>query len=123
MWGCYKARLCGPPQPDMQSDTLILQQTSRIPSRITVSNFAILTVFENPLSPRLRLPATCPPTTLNYPIYPSLVELPYQNPKKPTAAQLTMATKKILVLGSGMVARPCVEYLVRDPKNEITIGL
>ena len=33
-----------------------------------------------------------------------------------------MAITKILVLGSGMVARPCVEYLVRDPKNEVTIG-
>ena len=29
---------------------------------------------------------------------------------------------KILVLGSGMVARPCVEYLVRNSKNEVTIG-
>lgn len=34
----------------------------------------------------------------------------------------SMAITKILVLGSGMVARPCVEYLVRDPKNEVTIG-
>jgi saccharopine dehydrogenase (NADP+, L-glutamate forming) len=33
-----------------------------------------------------------------------------------------MASKKILVLGSGMVARPCVEYLVRDPKNEVTVS-
>lgn len=33
-----------------------------------------------------------------------------------------MITTKILVLGSGMVARPCVEYLVRDAKNEVTIG-
>jgi saccharopine dehydrogenase (NADP+, L-glutamate forming) len=30
--------------------------------------------------------------------------------------------KKILVLGSGMVARPCVEYLTRNPINEITVG-
>lgn len=29
---------------------------------------------------------------------------------------------KILVLGSGMVARPCVEYLLRNPKNNVTIG-
>lgn len=29
---------------------------------------------------------------------------------------------KILVLGSGMVARPCVEYLLRDPNNIVTIG-
>lgn len=33
-----------------------------------------------------------------------------------------MAQTKILVLGSGMVARPCVEYLVRNPKNIVTIG-
>ncbi len=33
-----------------------------------------------------------------------------------------MAVTKILVLGSGMVARPCVEYLVRDPKNNVTVG-
>ena len=33
-----------------------------------------------------------------------------------------MAAIKILVLGSGMVARPCVEYLVRDPKNHVTVG-
>jgi saccharopine dehydrogenase (NADP+, L-glutamate forming) len=31
-------------------------------------------------------------------------------------------SKKILVLGSGMVAPPCVEYLARDPNNQITIG-
>lgn len=30
--------------------------------------------------------------------------------------------KKVLLLGSGFVARPCVEYLVRDPSNELTIG-
>jgi saccharopine dehydrogenase (NADP+, L-glutamate forming) len=30
--------------------------------------------------------------------------------------------KKILVLGSGMVAPPCVEYLMRSPNNEVTIG-
>lgn len=33
-----------------------------------------------------------------------------------------MDITKILVLGSGMVARPCVEYLVRNSKNEVTIG-
>lgn len=31
-------------------------------------------------------------------------------------------SKKILVLGSGMVAPPCVEYLVRNPKNRVTVG-
>ncbi|KAI9767926.1 MAG: hypothetical protein M1840_005419 [Geoglossum simile] len=33
-----------------------------------------------------------------------------------------MSSKKILVLGSGMVARPCVEYLVRDTRNEVTVA-
>ncbi|OBT46460.1 hypothetical protein VE00_03343 [Pseudogymnoascus sp. WSF 3629] len=33
-----------------------------------------------------------------------------------------MASFKILVLGSGMVARPCVEYLSRSSKNEISVG-
>lgn len=33
-----------------------------------------------------------------------------------------MVGKKILVLGSGMVARPCVEYLVRNPANEVTVA-
>lgn len=31
-------------------------------------------------------------------------------------------TKKVLLLGSGFVARPCAEYIVRDPSNELTIG-
>jgi len=30
--------------------------------------------------------------------------------------------KKILLLGSGYVARPCAEYLVRDPSNKLTIA-
>ncbi|KAH6971547.1 saccharopine dehydrogenase [Ilyonectria sp. MPI-CAGE-AT-0026] len=30
--------------------------------------------------------------------------------------------KKILVLGSGMVAKPCVDYLLRDADNLLTIG-
>ena len=30
--------------------------------------------------------------------------------------------KKILLLGSGFVARPCAEYVVRDPANSLTIG-
>ncbi|MCJ1346192.1 hypothetical protein MMC31_004406 [Peltigera leucophlebia] len=33
-----------------------------------------------------------------------------------------MDITKILVLGSGMVARPCVEYLVRNSNNEVTIA-
>lgn len=32
------------------------------------------------------------------------------------------AEKKILLLGSGFVARPCAEYLVRDPANHLTIA-
>jgi spermidine synthase len=31
-------------------------------------------------------------------------------------------TRKILLLGSGFVARPCAEYIVRDPCNELTIA-
>lgn len=30
--------------------------------------------------------------------------------------------KKVLLLGSGFVARPCAEYIVRDPSNELTIA-
>ncbi|KAJ3990052.1 saccharopine dehydrogenase [Lentinula detonsa] len=30
--------------------------------------------------------------------------------------------KKILLLGSGYVARPCAEYIVRSPSNELTIA-
>lgn len=32
------------------------------------------------------------------------------------------AAKKILLLGSGFVARPCAEYVARDPSNTLTIG-
>lgn len=35
---------------------------------------------------------------------------------------MAYTNKKILVLGSGMVARPCVEYLIRNPKNEVTVA-
>jgi spermidine synthase len=39
------------------------------------------------------------------------------------AAQLQgQKTKKILLLGSGFVARPCAEYIVRNPLNQLTIG-
>ncbi|KIY66865.1 saccharopine dehydrogenase [Cylindrobasidium torrendii FP15055 ss-10] len=31
-------------------------------------------------------------------------------------------TKKILLLGSGFVARPCAEYVVRNPGNQLTIA-
>ncbi|KAF7316341.1 Saccharopine dehydrogenase [Mycena indigotica] len=34
----------------------------------------------------------------------------------------TKPTKQILVLGAGFVARPCVEYLAREPSNKITIA-
>ncbi|KIM86844.1 hypothetical protein PILCRDRAFT_773443 [Piloderma croceum F 1598] len=30
--------------------------------------------------------------------------------------------KKLLLLGSGFVARPCAEYIIRDPSNELTIA-
>ncbi|WEW61262.1 hypothetical protein PRK78_006752 [Emydomyces testavorans] len=35
---------------------------------------------------------------------------------------MSPVTKKILVLGSGMVAQPCLEYLIRNPKNELTLA-
>lgn len=38
------------------------------------------------------------------------------------AAKTTKSSRKILLLGSGFVARPCLEYLVRDPSNTITVG-
>ncbi|KAF8067659.1 saccharopine dehydrogenase [Lyophyllum atratum] len=31
-------------------------------------------------------------------------------------------SKKILLLGSGFVARPCAEYITREPSNELTIA-
>ncbi|KAK1654179.1 saccharopine dehydrogenase [Colletotrichum phormii] len=33
-----------------------------------------------------------------------------------------MPDKKILILGSGLVAKPCVEYLLRNEKNQLTIA-
>lgn len=33
-----------------------------------------------------------------------------------------MSGVKILVLGSGMVGGPCVAYLLRSPRNKLTIG-
>lgn len=33
------------------------------------------------------------------------------------------APKKILLLGSGYVARPCAEYVARNPINQLTIGM
>lgn len=38
------------------------------------------------------------------------------------ALSQTKPTKKVLLLGSGFVARPCAEYVVRDPSNQLTIG-
>lgn len=32
------------------------------------------------------------------------------------------ATKKILLLGSGFVAKPAADYIVRDPSNQLTVG-
>ena len=32
------------------------------------------------------------------------------------------ARKKVLLLGSGFVARPAAEYVVRDPRNYLTVG-
>lgn len=36
--------------------------------------------------------------------------------------QQSKPVKKILLLGTGFVARPCAEYVVRDPSNRLTIG-
>lgn len=33
-----------------------------------------------------------------------------------------MSARKVLVLGSGLVAKPCVDYLARDPSNYLTIA-
>ncbi|EGN97653.1 hypothetical protein SERLA73DRAFT_92863 [Serpula lacrymans var. lacrymans S7.3] len=38
------------------------------------------------------------------------------------AASEGKAPRKVLLLGSGFVARPCAEYIVRDPSNELTIA-
>ncbi|KAG6917779.1 hypothetical protein DXG01_001184 [Tephrocybe rancida] len=42
------------------------------------------------------------------------LEIKNQSENKPT--------KKVLLLGSGFVARPCAEYVVREPSNELTIA-
>lgn len=36
--------------------------------------------------------------------------------------QFFRVDRKILLLGSGFVAEPCVEYLCRRPENKLTIG-
>jgi len=38
-------------------------------------------------------------------------------------ADANVKAKKILLLGSGFVARPCAEYVVRHPANHLTIGM
>ncbi|KAK7454490.1 hypothetical protein VKT23_011244 [Stygiomarasmius scandens] len=40
----------------------------------------------------------------------------------PSAVVTGESQKKILLLGSGFVARPCAEYIVRNPNNELTIA-
>ncbi len=37
-------------------------------------------------------------------------------------AEPSRPKKKVLLLGSGFVARPAAEYISRDPSNELTIG-
>lgn len=46
---------------------------------------------------------------------------PY-NYDRPIPIMTTTTSKKILVLGSGMVASPCLEYLSRSPANYLTVG-
>ncbi|KAM5545793.1 hypothetical protein V8D89_000831 [Ganoderma adspersum] len=43
-------------------------------------------------------------------------------PKFGAAAATGAPTKKVLLLGSGAVARPCAEYVVRNPENALTIA-
>lgn len=38
------------------------------------------------------------------------------------AQSLSMGTRKVLVLGSGYVSEPVLEYLSRDGNIEITVG-
>ena len=35
----------------------------------------------------------------------------------------SLTDRKILLLGSGFVAKPTLDYLARDPKNHITVGM
>ncbi|KAJ7152636.1 saccharopine dehydrogenase [Mycena crocata] len=39
-----------------------------------------------------------------------------------SSTDTTLKTKKILLLGAGFVARPCAEYLERDPSNVLTVA-
>jgi hypothetical protein len=34
-----------------------------------------------------------------------------------------LTSRKILLLGSGFVAKPTLDYLARDSKNHITVGI
>ncbi|KAI0708787.1 saccharopine dehydrogenase [Cerioporus squamosus] len=43
-------------------------------------------------------------------------------PKFGRAAFTGTPTKKVLLLGSGAVARPCAEYVVRNPDNALTVA-
>ena len=43
-------------------------------------------------------------------------------PKFGAAAATGAPSKRVLLLGSGAVARPCAEYVVRNPENALTIG-
>ncbi|KAK7035410.1 hypothetical protein VNI00_011941 [Paramarasmius palmivorus] len=43
-------------------------------------------------------------------------------PKFGASLAATGASKKVLLLGSGYVARPCAEYIVRNPNNHLTIA-
>lgn len=37
-------------------------------------------------------------------------------------AQMNAEKKKILLLGSGFVARPAAEYIMREPTNQLSVG-
>ena len=40
----------------------------------------------------------------------------------PDAAAIDGPKKRVLLLGSGAVARPCAEHVVRNPANSLTVG-
>lgn len=42
--------------------------------------------------------------------------------KKPAAAKAAGSPKKVLLLGSGFVAQPAADYILRRAENSLTIG-
>ena len=75
------------------------------------------------LSMELRLHPT-PTLPLSLAIYPPrrLVSFIAQSTQQTYPATVIMPGINILILGSGMVAPPCVKYLLHNEKNKITVG-